>query len=141
MTKSIFRFGFPLAMALAAAGAATAAQQSDQTPGVQNEPGKLQRTIVGLSDAGTPIERFWLNREVNIADLDLTTVSGSAEFLRRVTEAAKEACAQLRTEDPADLSDMDNDSCIRTATDSALKQAKAMTGQRRTSTTQVSSTG
>jgi UrcA family protein len=119
MTKSILRFGLPLAIALAAAGAAAAAQQSDQ---------KLQQTMVGLSDAGTPIERFWVNRKVSFADLDLTTVSGSADFLRRVTEAAKEACAQLRTAVPADLSDMDDASCIRTATDSALKQAKAMTG-------------
>jgi UrcA family protein len=119
MTKSILRFGLPLAIALAAAGAAAAAQQSDQ---------KLQQTMVGLSDAGTPIERFWVNRKVSFADLDLTTVSGSADFLRRVTEAAKEACAQLRTAVPADLSDIDDASCIRTATDSALKQAKAMTG-------------
>jgi UrcA family protein len=139
MTKSILRFGLPLAIALAA-GAAAAAQQSDQTPGGKNEAGKLQQTMVGLSNAGTPIERFWVNRKVSFADLDLATASGSAAFLRRVTEAAKEACAQLRAADPADLSDMDSASCIKTATDNALKQAKAMTGQRRTSTTQFSST-
>jgi UrcA family protein len=133
MTKSILRFGLPLAIALAAAGAAAAAQQSDPTLGVKNEAGRPQQTIVGLSAVGTPIERFWVTRTVSFADLNLATVSGSAEFSRRVTEAAKEACAQLRTADPADLSDMDNASCIRTATDNALKQAKAMTGQRRTS--------
>lgn len=51
--------------------------------------------------------------------------AGSAEFVRRVTEAAKEACAQVHGANPVDLSDMDDASCVWAATDGALKRAKA----------------
>jgi UrcA family protein len=62
---------------------------------------------------------------VSYADLDLTTTSGSAEFVRRVTTAAKAACAQVHGADPVDLSDMDDSSCVWATTTGALKQAKA----------------
>jgi len=116
MTSSMLRFGFPLAIALAMAGVAAVAQQSDQT---------VQQTEVGLSDTGTPMVHFWVDRKVSYADLDLTTTSGSAEFVRRVTEAAKEACALMRGADPVDLSDMDDASCVSAATTGALKRAMA----------------
>ena len=114
--KSLLRFRFPLAIALATVGAAAVAQQSDQT---------VRQTQVGLAGTGTPIVRLWVDRKVNYADLDLTTTSGSAEFVRRVTEAAKEACAQVHGADPVDLSDMDDDACVSAATNGALKRAKA----------------
>jgi UrcA family protein len=125
VTNSRLRFGFPLAIALATASAAAIAQQSDQTPDVKTEAGKVQQTMVWLSATDAPVERFWVNRKVSYADLDLTTTSGSAELVRRVTEAAMEGCGQVRTADPVDLSDMDYATCMRTATDGALKQAKA----------------
>ena len=133
MHSLTFRFGFPLAIALALSGTAAVAQQSDQTPGVQIDEGKVQQTMAQLSEYGTPIERFWVDRKVSFADLDLATTAGSAELMRRVTEAAKEACAQVRAADPVDLSDMDDTSCIRTATDRALKQVNAVIEQRRNS--------
>ena len=120
MTSSMLRFGFPLAIALASAGAAAVAQQSDQT---------VRQTQVGLAGTGTPIVRFSVDRNVSYADLDLTTTSGSTEFVRRVTEAAKQACAQVHGADPVDLSDMDDASCVRAATDGALKRAKAAMNQ------------
>jgi UrcA family protein len=86
--------------------------------------------MVRLSDTGTPIERFWVDRKVSYADLDLTTTSGATELMRRVTEAAKEACEQVHTSDPV-VSDMDDTSCMSTATDGAMKQAKAAIDQRR----------
>jgi UrcA family protein len=132
MTNSMLRF-FPLAMVLATASVAAVAQQSDQ-PDVKIEAGEVQQTMVGLSDAGTPIERFWADRKVSYADLDLTTTSGATELMRRLTEAAKEACEQVHTADPVDLSDMDDTSCMRIATDVALKQAKAAIGQQRNPT-------
>jgi UrcA family protein len=116
----MLRFGFPLAIALATAGAAAVAQQSDQT---------VRQTQVGLAGTGTPILRFSVDRNVSYADLDLTSTSGSAEFVRRVTEAAKQACAQVHGADPVDLSDMDDASCVRAATDGALKRAKAAMNQ------------
>jgi UrcA family protein len=133
MPNSTLRFGFPLAIALATASTAVIAQQIDQ-PDVKIEAGKVQQTMVRLSDTGTPIERFWVDRKVSYADLDLTTTSGATELMRRLTEAAKEACAQVHTADPVDLSDMDDASCVRTATDGALKQAKAAIEQRSKST-------
>jgi UrcA family protein len=137
MPNSTLRFGFPLAIALATASTAVIAQQIDQ-PDVKIEAGKVQQTMVRLSDTGTPIERFWVDRKVSYADLDLTTTSGATELMRRVTEAAKEACGQVHTADPVDLSDMDDTSCMRTATDGALKQAKAAIDQRREATVRFS---
>ena len=134
MPSSTFRFGFPLAIALAMSGTAAVAQ--DQTPDVQIEAGEVQQTTVQLSEYGTPIERFWVDRKVSFADLDLTTVAGSAELMRRVTEAAKEGCAQVHAANPVDLSDMDDTSCVRTATDGALKQVNAAIEQRSKSSRQ-----
>jgi UrcA family protein len=128
MPSSTLRFGFPLAIALAMSGTAAVAQ--DQTPGVQIEAGEVHQTMLQLSEYGTPIERFWVDRKVNYADLDLTTTAGLAELTRRVNEAAKEACAQVYAADPVDLSDMDDASCSKTAADRALKQVNAAIEQR-----------
>jgi UrcA family protein len=141
MPSLTFRFGFPLAIALAMSGTAAVAQQSDQAPGVQIDAGKVQQTIVQLSEYGTPIERFWVDRKVSFADLDLATIAGSAELMRRVTEAAKEGCAQVHAADPVDLSDTDDASCVRTAKDGALKQVNAVIEQRRKSTARLSTPG
>jgi UrcA family protein len=138
MPSSTFRFGFPLAIALAMSGTAAVAQQSDQTPGAQIEAGKVQQATAQLSDYGTPIERVWVDRKVSYADLDLATIAGSAELMRRVSEAAKQACAQVHAADPVDLSAMDETSCLRTATDGALKQVNAAIEQRSKSTVRLS---
>ena len=130
MLSSTFRFAFPLAIALAMSGTAAVAQESNQAPDVRIEAGNVQQTMIQLSDYGTPIERFWVDRKVSYADLDLRTTAGSTELMRRVTEAAKEACAQVRAADPVDLSDMDDASCLRKATDGALKQVNAAIKQR-----------
>jgi len=130
MLGSTFRFGFPLAIALAMSGTAAVAQESNQAPDVRIEAGNVQQTMIQLSDYGTPMERFWVDRKVSYADLDLATTAGSTELMRRVTEAAKEACAQVRAADPVDLSDMDDASCLRKATDGALKQVNAAIKQR-----------
>ena len=115
MTNSKLRFGFPLAIAFAAASGAAVAQQSNQA----------RQTMIQLSDAGIPIERVQVDRTVSYADLDLTTTSGESEFTRRVTQVAKEACEQVHSADPVDLSGMDDASCVTAATSGALKQAKA----------------
>lgn len=138
MLGSTIRFGFPLAIALAMSGTAAVAQESDQAPGVGIEAGNVQQTMIQLSDYGTPMERVWVDSKVSYADLDLTTTAGSTELMRRVTEAAKEACAQVHAADPVDLSDMDDASCLRTATDGALKQVNAAIKQRSKSTVRLS---
>lgn len=138
MPSSTFRFGFPLAIALAMSGTAAVAQQSDQTPGARIEAGKVQQTTVQLSDTGTPIERFWVDSKVSYADLDLATTAGSAELMRRIAGAAKEGCAQVHAADPVDLSDMDDASCLRTAMYGAQKQVNAAIEQQRKSTVRLS---
>jgi UrcA family protein len=125
MTISTLRFGFPLAIALVTASAAAVAQQADQTPNVKIEAGQVQQTEVRVDYTGLPVEQLQVDRTVNYADLDLTTPSGAAELNKRVAEAAKEDCEQLDTADPIDLSDTDDFSCVRAATDGALKQVKA----------------
>ena len=114
-----------MAIVLATASAAAVAQQADQTPNVKIEAGKVQKTMVRFSYS-IPIERLEVDRPVSYANLDLTTPSGADELKRRVTEAAKEACEQVGSADPINLSDTDDTSCVRTATDGALKQAKAV---------------
>ena len=130
MTNSTLRLGITLGFALMASAAAVA-EQSDQAPGLKTADGKVQQTMVRLSETVTPIERFWVDRKVSYADLDLTTTAGSAELMRRIAEAAKEGCAQVHAADPVDLSDMDDAACTRTATSGALKQAKAAIDQQR----------
>jgi UrcA family protein len=122
----MLRFGFPLAIALATASAAAVAQQTDQTPNAKIEAGKVQETMVRVSYTGIPIDRVQVDLPVSYANLDLTTPSGAAELKRRVTEAANEACKQVDQADPLDLSDTDDFSCVRKATDGALKQVKAV---------------
>ena len=134
MLGSTFRFGFPLAIALAMSGTAAVAQESNQAPDVKIEAAKVRQTEVQFSDGLTPIERVQVDRTVSYADLDLATTSGETELVRRVTEAAKEACEQVHSADPVDLSDMDDASCVRTAADGALKQAKAAIEQQSKST-------
>jgi UrcA family protein len=126
LTISMLRFGFPLAIALATASAAAVAQQTDQTPNAKIEAGKVQETMVRVSYTGIPIDRVQVDLPVSYANLDLTTPSGAAELKRRVTEAANEVCKQVDEADPLDLSDIDDFSCVRAATDGALKQVKAV---------------
>jgi UrcA family protein len=111
-------------IAFAATNAIAIAQQKNEAPDVRIQAGKLERTIVGRSYTGIPIERVQLNLPVSYADLNLATPSGAAKLESRINDAAKEACRQLDTADPFDMSDMDTTSCIREAADGAMKQAK-----------------
>jgi UrcA family protein len=128
MTNSKLRFGLPLALALAMASAAAVAQQTDQTPDVKTEAGKVQETVK-FSYTGVPIERLQVDLPVSYADLDLTTPAGAAELKRRVSDAAKEACDKVDSANPADLLDTD---CVRTATHGAMKQVKVVIAAART---------
>ena len=124
MSISTLKFGFPLAIALAMASAAAVAQQADQTPNAKIADGKVHETLDRISYTGIPIERLEVDLPVSYANLDLTTPSGAAELKRRVTDAAKEACARVDRADPVDLSDSD-ETCVRTATNGGMKQANS----------------
>jgi UrcA family protein len=125
MTHSALKFGFPLALALAVASAAAIAQEKEQTPEVKIQAGQVQKTTVGNSYTGIPIERLQVELPVSYANLNLATSSGAAELEKRVSETAKEACARLDAADPLDMSDSDNISCVRETTAGAMKQARA----------------
>jgi UrcA family protein len=131
MTISTLKFGFPLAIALAMASAAAVAEQADQTPNTKIEAGKVHETLDRSPYTGIPTERLEVDLPVSYADLDLTTPSGAAELKRRITAAAKEACERVDLADPVDLSDSD-DTCVRTATDGAMKQANSAIAAART---------
>jgi UrcA family protein len=133
MISSKLRFGFPLAIALATASVAAVAQQTDQTSDANIGAGKVQQTEIRLSYTGIPIDRFQVDRPVSYADLDLTTVAGATELVKRVTEAAKDACEQVDAADPVDFWDTDDTSCTKTATDGGLKQANAAIAAAQTS--------
>jgi UrcA family protein len=121
-----------MALALAMASAAAVAQQTDQTPDVKTEAGKVQETVK-LSYTGVPIERLQVDLPVSYANLDLTTPAGAAELKRRVSDAAKEACDKVDSANPTDLLDTDDTAyCVRTATHGAMKQVKAVIAAART---------
>jgi UrcA family protein len=126
MINSKLKFGFALAIALATASGAAVAQQ----------------TQIGLSETGIPIDQFQVQRPVSYSDLDLTTASGAAELVKRVTVAAKAACQQVDAADPLDFWNTDDTSCTKTAADGGLKQANAAITAARTNSavraTQVS---
>jgi len=80
----------------------------------------------GQSFHGYQSERVTLTRLVGYGDLDLTTQSGVAVLQARITETAKQSCAQLDTLYPADkeLYDPANVHCVSDAVDGSMTQAK-----------------
>ena len=75
MTRSIFRFGFPLTLALAVAAMA---QAKDQTSDITIRDKPVVARSIGLSDFGEVVYRYTFKQAVSYADLDLSTVSGVA---------------------------------------------------------------
>jgi UrcA family protein len=114
------------AIAFTAANGTAMAQQKGATPGVKIQTGQVRRTVVGRSTIGAPIEILELSRRVNYTDLDLTRTSGAVELERRVRDTAAAACEELDRQDPLAMSDTDEFSCVREATNDAMKQAKAV---------------
>jgi UrcA family protein len=135
MSNSKLRFGFPLAIALAMASAAAVAQQTDQTSKLNIEAGKVHQSTVGTAYDGIPVEELRVDRAVSYADLDLSTTSGAAELMRRVSLAAEDACRQVDAADRVDLSDTDDTSCVSTAKDGGMKQAIDAIAAARTNST------
>jgi UrcA family protein len=124
MTRSTFKFGFPLTIALAVTGAAAFAQDKTPASDIQVRAGQVQQTTE-YSDDGIPVERYKAERAVSYANLDLSKTSDAAELKERVKEAAKEVCKELDTVGPLDASDDDDTTCVRDATAGAMSQVKA----------------
>lgn len=124
MTRSIFKLGFPLTLALAAVSGAAMAQEQAQSSQIIIQGQPVQVTTVGRSYTGIPIVDYSFQRAVSYANLDLSTSSGAAELQKRVRETAKEACETLSAADPLDAPD-DDGTCVRDATAGAMKQVTA----------------
>jgi UrcA family protein len=125
MTRSMFKLGLPLTLALAVASGAAVAQQKDQTSEIMIQGKPVQVTRVGSSYTGIPIERYTFKSAVSYANLDLSTASGAAELKKRVTATAKQSCEELQqAADPVGLVGDDN-TCVRKATAGAMVQVKA----------------
>ena len=81
----------------------------------------------GTSFGGMPVELISLTRQVGYGDLDLTTPAGVATFEDRISDTAKQACAQLDSLYPPSrdyLPDPANQDCAKKATADALARAK-----------------
>jgi UrcA family protein len=126
MTRSTFKFGFPLTIALAVTGAAAFAQDKNSASDIKVRAGQVQETTE-YSDDGIPVERYKAERAVSYANLDLSRTSDATELQERVKQAAKDVCKELDTAEPLDVSDdpNDNTTCVRDATAGAMSQVKA----------------
>jgi UrcA family protein len=126
MTRSMFKLGIPLALALAAASGAAVAQEKDQTSEItiQGNPVVVTKTV-GRPYSGEPIERYTFKTAVSYANLDLSTAAGANELKKRVRETAKMDCEALQqAAGPVLLLDDDRD-CAQAATAEAMIKVKA----------------
>ena len=126
MTRSMFKLGIPLALALAVACGAAVAQEKDQTSQItiQGKP-VVVTTTEENGFSGEPIEHYTFKTSVSYANLDLSTAAGADELKKRVRETARTDCEALqRSADPMLLL-ADDDTCVQEATAEAMKQVEA----------------
>jgi UrcA family protein len=123
MTRSTFKFGFPLTVALAVAGAAAFAQDKTPTQDITIHAGQVQKTF-GYSADGIYDEHYQVQRAVSYAKLDLSKTSDATELKERVKAAANEVCKELDAAAPLDASEDDTSTCVRDATAGAMSQVK-----------------
>ncbi len=89
----------------------------------------VERTQVGTSYTGIPLELTQLTGHVGFGDLDLATPKGQHELQRRIDRTATAACKQLDQLFPLDAADLgttyEDPDCIHAARQSAEAQVKA----------------
>jgi UrcA family protein len=126
MTRSMFKVGLSLTLALAFASGAVFAQEKDQTSEVTIQGKQVQVTkTVGRPYSGEPIDRYTFTTPVNYDNLDLSTPAGAAELKKRVAEAAKQGCQELQqVAAPMDLL-ADDETCVRESTAEGMVKARA----------------
>ena len=126
MTRSLFKLGIPLTLALAVASGAAVAQEKAQTTEmtIQGQPVVVTTTEENPA-SGEPIEHYTFKSSVSYANLDLSTPAGADELKKRVRETARTDCEALqRSADPMLLL-ADDDTCVQEATAEAMKQVNA----------------
>ena len=125
MTRSMFKVGPPLTLALAIVSGTVFAQEKDQTSKFTIQGQQMQVTkTVGQPYSSEPIDKYTFTSPVSYANLDLSTPAGVAELNKRVREAAKEGCDELQqAAAPMDLL-ADDKACVQEATAAAMARAR-----------------
>lgn len=80
----------------------------------------VNKTVVGYSRIGAPIDRVTLTEPVTYADLNLTTYLGAMTLKERVREVARTECTKL--DDLYPLEDRHPSTCISRAVADASHQ-------------------
>ena len=126
MTRSMFKVGLPLALALAVVSGAVFAQEGDQISEITIQGKQVQVTkTVERPYSGEPINRYTFTTPVNYDNLDLSTPAGVAELGKRVVQAAKEGCDELQqAAAPMDLL-ADDQTCVQESTAEGMVKARA----------------
>jgi len=94
------------------------------TPEVTVTSTRAVEKSVGKTASGIPIVDVSLSYGVSPAGLELTTSSGRAEFEKRVSDAAMEACKELSKRYP--ISASSDAQCAKAATDKAMTQVRQL---------------
>lgn len=124
MTRSMFKVGLPLTLALAIVSGTAFAQDQISEITIQGKPVQVTKTVANAA-SGEPIDRYTFTTPVNADNLDLSTPAGAAELKKRVAEAAREGCHELQqVAAPMDLLD-DDRTCVQESTAEGMVKARA----------------
>jgi UrcA family protein len=124
MTRSMFKVGLPLTLALAIVSGTAFAQDQISEITIQGKQVQVTKTVE-RSYSGEPIDRYTFTTPVNFDNLDLSTPAGVAQLKKRVAEAAREGCDELQqVAAPMDLLD-DDQTCVQESTAEGMVKARA----------------
>jgi len=136
MSRALFRAGvnwlFLAGAAVSIAAAPVAARANAETPAASEQvtvtaPYIIRRKIVTppVSQGRLPVEVVSVDYPVSYADLDLSRTADATTFQKRISHAAKQACAQLTRKYPPEffMPAPANQDCVGTATHQAMSVA------------------
>jgi UrcA family protein len=117
-------------MAMSLSPSSAEAQEGSSDTITVTAPRHVERTTVGRSSIGAPIEDVTVSRRVSHHDLDLKSPAGRETLNRRITEAAQAECRELARIYPVGRPDSRQCARIaiagtRDAVDLAIKSASA----------------
>ena len=126
MTRSMFKVGLPLTLALAIVSGTVFAQEKDQISEITIQGKQVQVTkTVERSYSGEPIDRYTFTTPVNFDSLDLSTPAGVAQLKKRVAEAAREGCDELQQVAAPMVLLADDQTCVQESTAEGMVKARA----------------
>ncbi|MFO1394978.1 MAG: UrcA family protein [Steroidobacteraceae bacterium] len=116
-------FGTVVAISAALVVAASAYAAPLETVTVTGSRGLTEKQV-GRTPAGAPITELSLSYTVKISDLDSTSAAGLAEIRKRVTVAAKSACAELDRLTFGNPKSVSDAACVEEAVAGAMAKFK-----------------